>query len=188
MTSKYDKTGPYFNKYRIDFDSDEELEFWCWLKEAEKYGLVSDIKYQPPAFKLSDRATIKFDKHMKTKISTVNKFILHPHEYTPDFYFVIESIKIKKLNFFIENNGKHNDYMIVDVKGGFNKFGDPKQFSINQKWVFAKFGYYVQKVVPAKLFKASFVPEIARLTPKIKKPVEKYRGVLSISEFVGVRQ
>ena len=184
--SKYHES--YFGMTRQMFDSDEELEFWCWLKEAEARGIVSEIKYQPYTFSLSERATIKFDKYMKTKVKTVDKFILHPHEYTADYSFIIEHSKLLNLNFFVENwhHVPDEKFMVVDVKGTFSPNGDGKQFSINQKWVFDKYGVYVQKIVPEKLFKASFVPEIARLSPKQKKPRLKYIGVKNINEFMEV--
>ena len=182
--SKYH--GSYFGSTRAIFDSDEELIFWCWLKEAEARGIVSDIKFHPYFFKLSDRATIKFDQYMKTKIKTVDKFILHPHEYTPDFYFIIEHHKISDLNFFVENQPLDGKYMVVDVKGTFSQNGDGKQFAINQKWVFDKYGVYVQKIVPSKLFRKSFGPKICRLTPKTLKPAmsKEYIGLKSINELM----
>lgn len=168
-----------------DFDSPEEFHFYSWLIEANQHGLVSNIKPHPYSFRLSERVTIPFDKHMKTKIKTVNKFILHPHVYTPDFAFCIENDKIRELNLFVENHGKNGKFMIVDVKGGFSKFGDSKQFSINQKWTWDKYGVYVQKIVPEKLFNGSWVPEVCRYTPKQRKPVKKYDGCKTIAEFVG---
>jgi len=187
MKSKYNNTGPWFGMTREQFDSDEELEFWCWLKEAESRGIISEIEFHPYTFKLSDRVTIKFDKYLKTKVKTVDKFILHPHEYTPDFSFVIEHHKISDLNYLVENwhfgDGK---MMVVDVKGGFSQNGDGKQFSINQKWVWSKYGVYVQKIVPFKLFRKSFGPDICRFTPKTLKPnmSKNYIGLKSINEFM----
>ena len=40
------------------------------------------------------------------------------------------------------------------------------------------------KIVPEKLFKKSFVPEVCRFTPKRRQPVKKYFGVKTISEFL----
>lgn len=181
MKSKYH--GTKYGAAREQFDSDEELEFYCWLKEAESSGLIKNIRCHKINFKLSDRATIRFDKHMKTKINTVDKFILHPHVYSPDFDFEIISEKLNKLNFFIENERK-GKFMIVDVKGGFSKSVD--RFSINQKWVWTKYGLYVQKIVPFKLFLKSFVPEICRFSPKQLKPVKKYVGVPTVNEFMEI--
>lgn len=182
IKSKYH--GSYFGSTRAIFDSDEELIFWCWLKEAEARGIISDIKFHPYFFKLSDRATIKFDQYMKTKVKTVDKFILHGAVYTPDFSFIIEHHKIHDLNYLVENGDYPEKYMVVDVKGTFSQNGDGKQFSTKQKWCYDKYGVYIQKIIPEKLFKVSWVPEIARFTPKTLKPVKKYVGFKTINEFM----
>ncbi len=181
MKSKY--TGTYFGMTRDEFDSDEELEFYCWLKEAELNGLISGILFHPHTFDLSSKATIKLDKIMKTKIKTVDKFILRPHVYTPDFEFCIESSLIYKLNILVENKTINRKFMLVDVKGTYSRYGDAKQFSINQKWVWDKYGIYVQKIVPEKLFLKSWVPEVCRLSPVQRKPVKKYIDCKTIGEF-----
>lgn len=179
MKSKYQ--GTKYESTRERFDSDEELEFYCWLKEAESRGLIKNIRCHKISFNLSEKATIPFQKHMKTKIKIVDKFILHDHVYSPDFDFTIIGEKLKKFNFFIENQYK-SKFMIVDVKGGFSKSVD--RFSINQKWVWSKYGLYVQKIVPEKLFKKTWVPEVCRLSPKQLKPVKKYIGCKNINEFM----
>ena len=74
MKSKY--TGLYFGKTRQDFDSDEELEIWCWLKEAEKANLLDCIRYQEKSFLLSDRIVEKYQKQLKTKLKTLETKLL----------------------------------------------------------------------------------------------------------------
>lgn len=158
-------------------DSDEERHFYAWLIEAERAGLVSNIEYHSGSFVLADRATMPVEKQLKTKTKTVEKFLLHPHKYTPDFEFIWHGIANPFTAITLNN-------VFVDVKGSFNKYGDSKQFSINQKWMFAKYGIYVNKCVPEKLFLKTWVPEACRLTPKTRQPVKKYIGCLTINEFV----
>ena len=55
---------------------------------------------------------------------------------------------------------------------------------VNVKWCYDKFDIYIEKIVPEKFFKKTWVPEQVRLTPKQKKPVKKYIGVPVISEFI----
>ena len=179
MKSKY--AGTYFSKAREDFASDEELEVYCWLKETESFNLVSDIEYQPEAFSLCSRASVQVKKQLKTKIKMVDKFLFHAHVYTPDFEFEAMPA-IGRL--FVSPLFAPNKPVVIDVKGSFNPYGDPKQFSINQKWVWDKYGVYVEKIVPEKLFKKSYVPEICRLTPKRRGPVKEYIGVPVIGQFV----
>lgn len=180
MKSKY--TDTYFWKTRDDFDSDEELEFYCWLKEAEEKKLLGCIEYQCKEYKLSPRVAVAYSKKLKTKTKIAEKFLFRQHKYTLDFRFWLTCDTLKST--FINSDYLHTKIILVDVKGSFNKFGDPKQFALNQKWVYDKFDTYIEKIVPEKLFKKTWVPEIARLSPKIKKPVKKYIGVKTINEFM----
>ena len=159
------------------YDSNEEEQFHDWLKEAERFGLVKNIEHHPEPFILSDKKTIKVKKILKTKTKIVNKFLLHPHIYTTDFSFIISPLLEE---YFIIKSG----LCFVDVKGGFSKFNDAKQFSINQKWVYSDYGIYINKVVPEKLFTKTFLPEDCRLTPVQKKLVKKYIGCKNIKEFM----
>ena len=161
----------------LKMDSDEERHFYEWLIEAEKAGLVSDIEYPTGSFELAERASVKVKKQLKTKTKIVDKFLFHPHKYTPDFSFT-----------WLGSNSPFFTMLgttWVDVKGTFNGHGDPKQFSINQKWMFDKFGLYINKVVPVDLFRKSWVPENCRYSPKMHKPVKKYIGMKTINDFMG---
>jgi hypothetical protein len=184
MKSKY--KGIYYGKQSEDFDSDEELEIYCWLKEAEENNLIADVKYQYRIFVLCERASIQYEKQLKTKIKACDKFLFHPHKYTPDFEFNVihESLDC----YFINTSYLAKNTITIDVKGTFNKYGDPKQFSINQKWCWDKFDSYIEKIIPEKFFKKTWVPEIARLTPVKKQPVKKYIGVKTITEFIKERK
>jgi len=159
----------------MKFDSPEEEQFYEWLKEAERVGLVSEIEYQPKPFKLTERVNIPVIVRLKTKTKVVDRFLLHPHSYTADFSFLAD----KSLGFI--TTGQR---CWVDVKGGFSRFHDAKSFSINQKFVFFRFGIYINKVVPEKLFKKTFVPEVCRFTLKQQKPVKKYANIKTITKFL----
>ena len=156
-------------------DSDEERQFYAWLLEADKVGLVTDIEYHPKTFELIPRATRKKIVQLKTKTKIVDQFLFHPHVYTPDFLF---SWCGKGCPFI-----KANGLVWVDVKGGGSRFHDGKQFSINQKLTFEKYGIYINKVIPENLFKKTWVPEACRYSPKIKKPVKKYIGVGDVGDY-----
>jgi len=166
---------------RDSFKSDEEWFFFNWLLEAQGAGLIKNIEYQPEPFELSGRVAVKYEKQLKTKSKIVERFLFHPHIYTPDFSFIVESRCLYP--YFIDTAYIGNTQVIVDVKGKFNKYGDPKQFSINQKWVMSKYGKYVEKIIPEKLFKKTWVPEICRFTPKKKQLVKKYIGSKVFKEF-----
>jgi hypothetical protein len=162
----------------MEYDSKEEEAFDAWLHEAEKANIVTGIRYHPEPFLLSRRVSMKVKEILKTKTKIIDKFLLHPHKYTTDFSFSISSRNLS--NFFITYSG----VCFVDIKGSFSKHGDQKQFSINQKWVYDKYGIYINKVVPEKLFTRTFLPESCRLTPKTRKHVKKYIGCKNIKEFM----
>mgnify|MGYP003673231716 CR=1 FL=1 len=139
------------------FDSHEEYCFSVWLKRLRKMGLVSDIVYQPPSFMLSPRQSTKVVKQLKTKSKEIDRFLLHPHIYTADFKFK-GSKSFSKID---HEMLKHDGYYYVDVKGSFAggfRNSSAITFPINRKWVYEKYGIFVNKVIPEKLFKKTFIP------------------------------
>ena len=84
-----------YPKPRSDFASDEEFWVYHWLIEAEEHGLLCDITYQPGPFLLAERASVQATKQLKTKVKIIDKFLFHPHEYTPDFAFSLRSAVLK---------------------------------------------------------------------------------------------
>jgi len=173
------KNKPIFDD--IEFDSNEEIEFYQWILEAVEAGFISDFTYQPSSYHLSSRKSMEIIKQLKTKIKSVDKFLLHPHEYTADFIFSPTDTFPTNLGGLIRTT-KHTKF-VIDVKGTFQANGGDRSFSINQKWVYDKHGVYVNKVIPEKLFKSTWVPELARFTPKTKKLKAKYSKFKTIKQF-----
>jgi hypothetical protein len=166
----------------IEFDSREEIEFYMWLEEAVQNGLIfDDFTYQPASYELSSKRTRLELKQLKTKTKKVEKHLLHPHKYTADFQFRL-TMKGERLNIFIAD--RSTGLVTVDIKGGFNQHGGDREFSINQKWVYDKYGDYINKVVPEKLFKASWCPVGARLTEKTRQVKRKYENCRTVKEFI----
>lgn len=161
-----------------EMDSDEERDFYSWLLEAESVGLVANIEYHNRPLELSPRATTQETIQLKTKTKIVERFLLHPHQYTPDFIF---SWAGGGCPF-----AKTSRFIWVDVKGSGSRFHDGKQFSINQKWVYDKYGIYINKVVPRKLFLKTWVPEACRYTPKRRDHVKAYIGVGNVNDYLVV--
>ena len=173
-----------------DFASTEEWEFYNWLLEVERYGIVSEIEYQPNTFTLSKKVwyteNVKYlTKAKKTpKVKIVTRGLLRPCTYTPDFRFDIHNSLIQSI---IKNtHAMPCTKTIVDTKGNFagKKNNGAITFPVKQKWLYQTHGLYVEKVIPEKLFKMTFVPEVARLSPKKKQPVKKYIGCKTIIEFI----
>ena len=170
------------------FDSPEEFEFDSWCREAGQAGFLAEFTYHPDPFKLSERAAIKVLKKMKTKVKEAEKFLLHPHEYTPDFKLSFDIIRwgdmapmFEKAEVIAANDG----YVYIDIKPVFSRFHDAKSFSINQKWVYAKYGVYVNKIVPKQWFKATWTPEAARYTQKTNKLRDCYKNFRTLNQIKG---
>jgi len=168
------------------FDSQEELDFYYWLLEAQEHGLISNIKYQPETFMLSNRVSLFYEKQLKTKVKECEHFLFHPHFYTPDFYFEVVGSRLRE--FFTISKYTKNTQVWTDVKGVFNRHNDAKQFSMNCKWMWQAYGIYIEKIVPVKLFLKTWVSESCRYTPQKRQPVKKYIGVPNIEGFLEERK
>lgn len=137
------------------YDSQEEACFASWLLCMKKMGLVTDIVYQPFSFLLSPRQSKEVIKQLKTKTKIVDKFLLHPHKYTADFRFTGTGEYLEDME------ADKDGYYWVDVKGSFAgglRNSSAITFPINRKWVYEKYGVFVNKVIPEKLFKKTFIP------------------------------
>lgn len=172
----------------LELDSKEELEFIYWLNEGKDAGLIKSYIYQPPEYLLFDKIVVT--KRLKKGKKEVDKEVtlLNSHIYSPDFniFFSDKFLELCKNNewnkiFKVLENDKP---LICDIKGSFSRNGGDRSFSINQKWMYQKYGIYINKIVPADLFKITWVPELARLTPKKKQIVEKYKNIKSLNEIL----
>jgi hypothetical protein len=170
-----------------EFDSKEEFHFYHWLLEAEENNLVSDCEYHLESSLLSRKVKIEVPVKMKTKTKVVAKHLLNAHIYTPDFTFRVKNHAIESV-FKVQLIGKYQESIIVDVKGCFGGRNNSSAttFPLNQKWVYQQAGLYVQKVIPEEIFKETWVPEEARLTPKKREHVKKYIKCLTVKEFVAI--
>lgn len=180
------------------FDSYEELYFSWYLDELKANGFVSDSVYQPKTFLLSEKVSYGTIKPLKTKLKEEQHTILPPHAYTPDFQFywnpkavgvfckafgdVVEYAH--KDCFFWANELPIDCYSMIDVKPMFDMQNMTRQFIINQKWLYAKYGIYCQKVVPEHLFERTFTPERYLKTNKSGKARSLKYKPKSLTEFL----
>ena len=95
------------NKYKnekveydgIKFDSKRERDRYMVLKDAERRGVISELKCQPK-FTLIPAQYHEEERQLKTKVKIVDKFDFHAITYTGDFQYVkdgkvvVEDIKI----------------------------------------------------------------------------------------------
>jgi hypothetical protein len=160
--------------------SDEEKQFYAWLLEAQGAGLVSNIEYEPGSYVLSEKVSMLVEKKLKTKSKFIEKHLLYPHVYTTDFEFIINHTPLLKHIIKTENKTK----VYVDTKGTFLNRGAEQEFSMNRKWMFQKYGIYVNKIVPKDLFGNTWVPESWRMTPKTNKPVKSFLRFKTLLDYI----
>ncbi len=136
------------------FDSDDEKFFSYWLEELEEEGLIRGWELHPTSFRLFEGLTVEKNIQLKTKTKTVEKTLLQPHIYTADF--IIRG-KSDFLDSVFTRSGLEQ-YYYVEVKPPFDRYNMTRLFHVNQKWVYEKFGIYVNQVIINTLFKQTFVP------------------------------
>lgn len=168
----------------ISFDSETELSFYHWLVEATKHGYIKSFNYHPRVFELSDGITYDKTVVKKTKTTTVQRSLLSPHVYTPDYTIELDSL-FKTLKLPIPEPLYDYKEIYIDVKGNFSRHGDQVAFPINQKWVYDKYGIYILKVIPDDWFVDTWVPTDSRLTDKTKVVQSKYINVKTINQYLG---
>lgn len=166
----------------LELDSNEELQFMYWIDEAIATGLIYSYKYQPIVYTL-------FNNVIGKNSNNKDIIIIKEHIYTPDFEIIFTK---KFFDLYILNKWYKvfkylddiNKEVLIDIKGTFSRNGGDRVFSINQKWVYQKYNTYIHKVVPFNLFKITWCPRLAKLTPKKGLIVEKYKNLKTIDDVV----
>ncbi len=158
----------------ITFDSEEEVEFYHWLEEALRHGIISEFKFHNDVFKLMENQRVVCDKSMRKQ----GFLTLQDVEYQLDF-------KMIATDKFFEMTKKlvpaSDGWIYIDTKSEYT--GNDSVFSIKQKLMYQQHGLYVNRVVPLTFFKETWRPERAGLT-KIKRDVQKkYQGIKTFKEL-----
>lgn len=173
----------------VVFDSQEEIEFYLFLQDCLRLGLIESYEYQPPAFELIPKVEVveKIPYKKKEGYKTVKRVLYQPHSYTADWVF---KIKPKFLKFF-PNHGlriSKKNLVYVDIKGAYNRFGGDRIFPINAKLLYQVHKLHVNKLVPIAFFqKLGCAPDELRWMKnrKVQTLKKNYRGIKSIDEVCG---
>lgn len=144
-------------------DSIEEVLTYKWLVKAYEMGIVKSFVYQPITFEITKQ--VKYFDGKKERV------LFRPHVYSPDFLIEInpncEQLK-KEFKILFDNK------IYIDVKGTFNK--TQRSFSIDQKIIYEKFGYYIYKLIPKDFMKKFGILEEFLYTQKTKKKSKVFDG------------
>ncbi len=156
----------------VEVDSLEEAEVFEWLLKAVELGVITDFEYQPSSYVLFEGAKYKDSKGK-------DKCLFRDHVYSPDFSISFDLSNERLIQEFkcpVIDEKNNTAKIVVDVKGVFMSNGSGRSFSLNQKWVFQKYGIYVYKLVPKDFFMKFGITESLLYTKKTKRPSAKYRG------------
>jgi len=177
-----------------DFDSKEEMYFSWYLDELVDAGYVRNYDLHPREFILTNKQTVQVEKQLKTKVKVIEKTFLQPHVYTPDFYIRwlhnaddIFLSKIKGSGVFWAATPVLID-SFIEIKPTFSRYNMARVFSLNQKWMYNKYGIYVQLIKPFKLFKDTFTPVRFLTTDKSGQARKLNYTPISLIEFVEKRR
>jgi len=159
-------------------DSEEEYLFLCWCKEATELGYLQLISWQPQYCLSEKRTRGVLGKKGRVK----NMHLMAKHNYTGDVILKLlkdpeDANGFSMLNRLIGSHSATKGALItspsdcvavIDVKGGFGAQGSDAKFSVNQKWVYSKYGVYVNKVkiMTDGFFTKYWRPDEAKYTAK----------------------
>ncbi|HMT01722.1 MAG TPA: hypothetical protein PKD00_00190 [Burkholderiales bacterium] len=146
-----------------------------WCKQLKELDYIIDYFYQPETLQITPKAELCLNINKKNKCY----FLLHPLTYTYDFK-IIWNIKAKDVfynnidNEYYKNNcyfKTKEDISYIDVKGEYTRKNRVTDISypILQKILYHYSNFYVQKIVPIKLFKDTFAPTEYLLNNNIYK-------------------
>jgi hypothetical protein len=198
----------YYNG--VELDSDIEYGFACWCEEMQQMGFINSFKIQPNEFLLMQKLRIEVVTQLKTKVKTESKTLLNQAVYTPDFEILwnvekyvkfMESLSWSIQKIFLPVSiglDKHFDLYecrqrgsitsIHDVKGSNDRRGAANgssalRFSYQQKLLMETCNIYCSKLIPDKIYKATFVPTYWNKSPKTGKKFPRYAKYRSREQF-----
>lgn len=185
-----------------ELKSQEEVEFYFYLRELLQMGYIKAFSYEPQVFTLFEKRKIGWYERLRTKLKPRESTLLHECTYTPDWRIEWTD---KAIDVFICEYQRHtsqhyffHDNLItwIDTKGsgiGSAKNSSHFTFPIKQKWLFQTKGIFVQKVVPLECFNQTFFPmkiaseyicKIGKRRGEPKKGVKNFR---SLSEWKEIK-
>lgn len=157
----------------VEYKSKLEYYFVLYLEELQKEGFIEDFGYERIKFQLCDNIQAPYKKLKKGVISDCSEALIRENSYQPDFD-IIWSKKalntlvldrympilgnISKIPFRLASDDLSVSY-IETKPNNESKLSSSIEFPIHQKWIYQKFGFYIQKVKPYILFEETFTPK-----------------------------
>lgn len=181
-------------------DSKGELHFEWWCQELLEAGYIRSFADHDYIFRLTPQFTITVKKELITKTNVIQRTLLQPGTYTPDFTIEWDTTALGVITQELFNivlpmpifsfqwyEGKMVSH--IDVKPSYNKRASDKEvFTWKQKITYMEYRIYVQPVVSATLFKKTFTPERYKftdvLTEKHRIPRKRKWEFRSLKQFI----
>lgn len=172
------------------YDTFEEYLFLLWANEAYNKNLIFHSMHHPYTYKLFEGVKV-YDIHLQ-------KRVLRPRTYAPDFELIIpEGSPLRDYLDWVPLSESLKGYFRVELKGSYILPGDLAQWKANQKWVYQKFGHYINEVtidskksqvrksgkIKAGLFQQTWAPERAKFGPGGRRS-KRFDNCLNIEQFM----
>lgn len=165
----------------LEWESFEELAFLYWAYELKNQGCIKSIQ-RAESYLLSDSLTHDFVVNLKTKSKPATELLLHGHSYTPEFVIQWDKRAIGHIFDTLHSQHKHcchliaqphgtllgEYFSIIEVKPLWDQNNMERLFKVNQKWMWQKYGIFVNLVKPQDLFQRTFTPKEYLRTPSGK--------------------
>lgn len=184
-----------YNDIKQIWDSDEEVYFHWYLSELLHQGYISSFQ-RAPSYSLGENVNRTVKKQLKTKTKEITQNLLKPSIYTPDVTIVWT---LKALGVFVVKidsdvpKGRDipfycdNDLIsIVEIKADFDQQNMTRLVRTNIKWVYDKYGVFVNLTKVPKIFRDTFTPQRYLLTDRTLKPRAIKWKPKSLEEFVNL--
>ena len=171
------------------FKSQVEEYFSYYLEELQETGYIDEWFYENDTFELSESVSEPYLLQGKYKILEKTEHLLHKASITADFTIVWTdkaknifyldrrvpiNCNIKDIPFRI-GDGANNSISYIEVKGSSEaKTSSSISFPYKQKWLYFKYGIYIQKVKPFAPKRKSGILFQTTFTPKKVIDIERY--------------
>lgn len=179
---------------QIPYESDNELHCLYLLFELKEAGYIEKIE-RAQTFSLTEGFKNTYlERDKKGKEVQKSQIILRPSVYTPEFkvtwtnkgsiFHSSIDTNEKVTNSFISHKEKRKNITYIEAKSsGFDFNNMTRLFKSNQKFLFDKYGIYINLFQPEDWFKKYFTPE-KYLKTKTGKPRKIKFEVKSLKNFI----
>lgn len=136
-----------------EYDSQEEIEFKIWLKDAKELGLIRMEQYKPDAINLCP----SYKRELEIEGKKVKRTFIQKKEYRPDWCVTFTKEFAQLFPNVIYFNELPDRTIWIDVKGpsprGYQNNSSYYTFPLKQAWIYQQHGIFVQKIIGRPQFK-----------------------------------